>query len=86
MTLYIHAQSTRADAPQPALSSNKCLETGDSPTLDQRVDVALPLICLSDKQVGDMPSDVVLVADSVAAEDLLQAVQQSVPFTSIMVS
>lgn len=38
------------------------------------MDIALPLVGLHDKQVGDMSANVVLVAGSVAAKDLLESV------------
>ena len=36
------------------------------------MDVALTLICLREEQVGDMPSNVILIADCVTTEDLLK--------------
>lgn len=38
------------------------------------MDIALTLVRLRDEQVGDVAADVVLVADGVAAEDLLESV------------
>ena len=46
------------------------------------VDVALALVRLRDEQVRHMPSNVVLIADSVATKDLLQSAPKSMTHTT----
>lgn len=42
------------------------------------MNIALSLICLGDEQIGHMPSDVVLIAHSVASENFLKSAKWSV--------
>lgn len=48
------------------------------------VNVALALVRLRDEQVGHMSADMVLVADGVAAEDLLQSVVHAIPVSLLL--
>jgi len=52
----------------------KRLDACDGPSEYQTVDITLTFICLGYEQVRNMSSNPVLVADSIAAEDLLKTV------------
>ena len=54
---------------------DKGLEASNGTTKNERVDIALALVCLCHKQVGDVSADVVLVAGGVATKYFLQPAQ-----------
>ena len=56
----------------------KGLDPRDCSSLDECVDVTLPFVRLRHKQICHVPTDVVLVADRIATEYLLQSVDESV--------
>jgi len=51
----------------------ECLQASDRTPLDQGVDVTLSLVCLCDKEIRHVSTNVILVTHGVTAEDFLQA-------------
>jgi hypothetical protein len=44
--------------------------------MELAVNVALAFICLRDEEIGDMATDMVLIADRISSKNLLQSTRQ----------